>query len=173
MVSVCLPSDALLQHLPSYLGFSYLGRGVSLHGCSSKAQPLLLTFTTLSIWDSVENHCWDVNRGLTFTYREASGNSSQIRKRQIYNEGGSKSESLVVPKTVNACPCQTLLSLSHKYCSVLSAPGFSCEKCPSPVRALVQKPLRMQTLDHNQLSEKSLIQIAENTAALHLPQRLQ
>ena len=31
------------QHLPSYLGFSYLGRGVSLHGCSSKVQPLLLT----------------------------------------------------------------------------------------------------------------------------------
>ena len=43
MVSVCLPSDALLQHLPSYLSFSYLGRGVSLHGCCSKAQPLLLT----------------------------------------------------------------------------------------------------------------------------------
>ena len=43
MVSVCLPSDALLQHLPSYLGFSYLGRGVSLHGYSSKAQLLLLT----------------------------------------------------------------------------------------------------------------------------------
>ena len=43
MVSVFLPSDALLQHLPSYLGFSYLGRGVSLPGCSSKAQPLLLT----------------------------------------------------------------------------------------------------------------------------------
>ena len=43
MVSVCLPSDALLQYLLSYLGFSYLGHGVSLHGCSSKAQPLLLT----------------------------------------------------------------------------------------------------------------------------------
>ena len=43
MVSVCLPSDVLLQHLPSYLGFSYLGHGVSLQGCSSKAQPLLLT----------------------------------------------------------------------------------------------------------------------------------
>ena len=40
---MCLPSDALLQHLPSYLCFSYLGRGISLHGCSSKAQPLLLT----------------------------------------------------------------------------------------------------------------------------------
>ena len=47
MVSVCLPSDALLQHLPSYLGFSYLGRGVSLHGCSSKVQLLLLTLTNL------------------------------------------------------------------------------------------------------------------------------
>ena len=43
MVSVCLSSDALLQHLPSYLGFSYLGHAVSLQGCSSKAQPLLLT----------------------------------------------------------------------------------------------------------------------------------
>ena len=43
MVLLCLPSDALLQHLPSYLGFSYLGHGVSLQGCSSKAQPLLLT----------------------------------------------------------------------------------------------------------------------------------
>ena len=43
MVSVCLLSDALSQHLPSYLGFSYLEHGVSLHGCSSKTQPLLLT----------------------------------------------------------------------------------------------------------------------------------
>ena len=43
MVSVCLPSYALLQHLPSYLRFFYPGYEVSLHGCSSKAQPLLLT----------------------------------------------------------------------------------------------------------------------------------
>ena len=40
---MCLPSDALLQHLPSYLGFSYFRHGVPLHGCSSKAQLLLLT----------------------------------------------------------------------------------------------------------------------------------
>ena len=40
---MCLPSYALLKHLPSYLGFSYFGHGVSLHGCSSKAQWLLLT----------------------------------------------------------------------------------------------------------------------------------
>ena len=43
MVSVCLPSIALLQHLPSYLGFSYLRPGLSLHDYSSKAQLLLLT----------------------------------------------------------------------------------------------------------------------------------
>ena len=43
MVSVCLPSDALLQHLPSYLGFSYLRHGVFLYGGYSKAQPLLFT----------------------------------------------------------------------------------------------------------------------------------
>ena len=43
MVSVCLLSDALSPHLPSYLGFSYLEHGVSLDGCSSKAQPLLFT----------------------------------------------------------------------------------------------------------------------------------
>ena len=39
-----LPSDALSQHLLSYLGFSYLGHGLSLHSCSSKAQLLLLTW---------------------------------------------------------------------------------------------------------------------------------
>ena len=43
MVSVCLPSDALLIHLPSDLGFSYLGHGLSLYSCYSKAQLLLLT----------------------------------------------------------------------------------------------------------------------------------
>ena len=43
VVSVCVPFDALSQYLPSYLGFSYLGRGVSLYVCSSKAQSLFLT----------------------------------------------------------------------------------------------------------------------------------
>ena len=42
LVSVCLPSDALSTCQPSNLGFSYLERGVSLHGCSSKARLLLL-----------------------------------------------------------------------------------------------------------------------------------
>ena len=43
MDSGCLPCDALSQHLPSYLGFTYPGRGLSLYGCCSKAQLPLLT----------------------------------------------------------------------------------------------------------------------------------
>ena len=39
--SVC--PDAFSLCLPSYLGFSYLKRGVSLYGCSRNVQPLLLT----------------------------------------------------------------------------------------------------------------------------------
>ena len=35
MVSVCLPSDALLQHLPSYLGFSYLGQAAATGALSA------------------------------------------------------------------------------------------------------------------------------------------
>ena len=50
LVSVCLPSDALSQHLPSQWGFSYLGLGVSLNGCflpwtwGISSLPLLLTW---------------------------------------------------------------------------------------------------------------------------------
>ena len=61
MVSVCFPSDALLQHLPSYLGFSYLGHGISLHGCSSKAQLLLLT---LDEWYLLTATPPDLERGV-------------------------------------------------------------------------------------------------------------
>ena len=53
LVSVCLPCDALSQCLPSYLGFSYLGRGVSLHGCSSKARSLFVSKANHSVsWQS-------------------------------------------------------------------------------------------------------------------------
>ena len=55
MVSLCLPFDALLQHLSFYLGFSYLGRGVSLHGCSSKAQLMLLTLVELLLSAATPN----------------------------------------------------------------------------------------------------------------------
>ena len=62
MVSVCLPSDALLQHLLSYLGFSYLGRVVSLHGYFSKAQPVLLTLDEGYLLTATPS---DLERGIT------------------------------------------------------------------------------------------------------------
>ena len=51
MALVCLPPDALSQYLLSHLGFSYLGCGISLHGCSSKAQPLLRTLDKVTLPD--------------------------------------------------------------------------------------------------------------------------
>ena len=62
MVSVCLPSDALSQHLPSYLDFSYLGRRISLHSYSSKAQLLLLTLDEGYILTAAIPH---LERGVT------------------------------------------------------------------------------------------------------------
>ena len=58
---MCLPSDALLQHLLSYLGFSYLRRGVSLQGCSSKAQPLFLILDKVYLLTAAPS---DLERGI-------------------------------------------------------------------------------------------------------------
>ena len=71
---MCLPFDALLEHLPSFLGFSYLGRGVSLHGCSSKAQLLLLTLDEGYLLMAAPP---DLERGAT-TPQNASGSSVQF-----------------------------------------------------------------------------------------------
>ena len=69
MVSVYLPSDALSQCTPSYLGFSYLGCRVSLHGCSSKAQLLLLTLD-----EEIEgNNRMGKTRGLFKKIRDTKG----------------------------------------------------------------------------------------------------
>ena len=54
-------SNALLQHLPSYLGFSYLGAGVSLHGCSSKAQLLLLTLDEVYLLMAAPHHLMEID----------------------------------------------------------------------------------------------------------------
>ena len=54
MVSVCLPSDALLQHLPSYLGFSYLGVGYLFTAALAKhsrcSLPLCAQYATGDKW---------------------------------------------------------------------------------------------------------------------------
>ena len=81
MVLMFLPSDALSQHLPSYLGFSFLGRGESLHSCSSKAQPLLLSLDegyllTAALSDlerGVAPLSWTTDPAVTDSVAEASG----------------------------------------------------------------------------------------------------
>ena len=89
MVSVCLPSDALLQHLPSYLGSSYLGHEVSLQGCSSKTQPLLLT---LDVWAMVErsDRMWSTAEGngklLQYSCLENPMNSMKRQNDRIPKE---------------------------------------------------------------------------------------
>ena len=81
MVSVRLPSDALSQHLPSYLGFSYLGCGVSLHGCSSKAQPLLLTLNEGYLALVIVNTIFQQHKRRLYTWTSPNG---QHRNRIYY-----------------------------------------------------------------------------------------
>ena len=90
MLSVCLPSDALLKHVSSYLGFSYLGREVSLQGCSSKTQPLLLT---LDVWAMVErsDRMWSTAEGngkpLQYSGLENTMNNMKRQNGRILKEG--------------------------------------------------------------------------------------
>ena len=103
MVSVCLPSDALLQHLPSYLGFSYLGRAVSLHSCSSKVQPLLLTLDEGYLLTTAPP---DLERGVASLGPPAPGGSDS--KASAYNVGdpGSIPGSGRSPREGNGNPLQ-------------------------------------------------------------------
>ena len=89
MVSLCLPSDALLQHLPSYLGFSYLGCGVSLHCCSSKAQPLLLTLEEGYLLTAALP---DLQSGIEKKYKKAKRLSVEalviaVKRREVKRKG--------------------------------------------------------------------------------------
>ena len=87
MVSVCLPSDAHLQHLPSYLGFSYLGHGVSHHGCSSKAQLMLLTLdkgyllTTIPMEKKCEKAKWLSGEALQIAVKRREAKSKGEKEK--------------------------------------------------------------------------------------------
>ena len=69
----------LSQCLPSYLGFSYLGCGISLHGCSSKAQPLLLTVAEVK---------WVL--GSITTNKASGGDGIPVELFQILKDNGVK-----------------------------------------------------------------------------------
>ena len=108
MVLVCLPSDALLQHLPSYLGFSYLGRGVSVHSCSSKAQPLLLTLEEGYVLTAALP---DLQRGIA-----PIGLPVPTQKTQQWPQDWKRSVFIPIPKKGNAKECSdyhTIALISH------------------------------------------------------------
>ena len=56
VVSVCLPFDPLSQCLLSYLGFTYLGCGVSLHSYSRKVQPLQGSSLVIQVYVPTSNN---------------------------------------------------------------------------------------------------------------------
>ena len=109
---VCLPSDALSQHLPSYLGSSYLGRGIPLHGCSSKAQQLLLTLDEGYLLTAAPP---DLERGVS-SFRPSCawaaacslevGSSSQLLLRR-----GSLALSRLLPLTLGAPDLEMTLTI--------------------------------------------------------------
>ena len=89
MVLVRLPSDALLQHLLSYLGFFSLGHGVSLYGCSSKARDIVQE-TGIKI-TPMEKKCkkakWLSEEALQIAVQRREGKEEkgkQRRKGKIY-----------------------------------------------------------------------------------------
>ena len=66
MVSVCLPSDALLQHLPSYLGFSYVGMGYLFTAAPAKHSRSSLPSTRIAPLGPpvCSHHSWVAPPGL-------------------------------------------------------------------------------------------------------------
>ena len=74
-------SSQSLQPLPSYWGFSDLGCGVSLHGCSSKAQPLLLTLDEGYLLTAA---LYDLERGIAEVERRGSKNTQKNCAKKIF-----------------------------------------------------------------------------------------
>ena len=103
MVSVCLPFDALLQHLLSYLGFSYLGHGVretQLLHLAAPAKPLLLTLDEEYLLTAAPP---DLERGVTPlgppvpAHPNKKENQYAISKWQKCNKNGKK----LVPESIH------------------------------------------------------------------------
>ena len=115
VVSVCLPSDALSQHLPSYLGFSYLGHGVSIHGCSSKAQPLLLTLDEGYLLRATPH---DLERGVAPLGPPAPGQPPLLGWGLLFSAAPADLGSVVTPlcgRPDLGCGVNSSLPLLHRH----------------------------------------------------------
>ena len=82
MVSVYLPSDALLQHLPSYLGFSYLGRGA--WEIDGETVEIVSDFIFLSSKITADGDCsHDIRRCLLLGRKVMTNLDSILKSRDI------------------------------------------------------------------------------------------
>ena len=84
----------LSQHLPSYLGFSYLGRGVSLYSCSSTAQLLLLSLDEGYLLSTTPP---DLERGVAPLGPPAPGQPEGQPRGQKQKDGQENMERAWVP----------------------------------------------------------------------------
>ena len=80
MIMLCVSALwCLLQHLPSYLGFSYLGRGVSLHGCSYYKELECKSRKSRAIWSNRQiwplSTKWSRSKANRVLPRECTGHS--------------------------------------------------------------------------------------------------
>ena len=115
------------KRAPTVLGFSYLGCGVSLHGCSSKAQPLLLTLDKgyLLTAASPDLECGIAPLGppveLFQILKDDAVNMlhslrQQIWKTQQWPQDWKRSVFIPIPKKGNAKECSnyhTIALISH------------------------------------------------------------
>ena len=80
MVSLRLPSDACSQHLPSYLGFSYLGRGLRAHGAAKDGR--VMVERSDRMWSTGEGN----GKPLQYSCLEKPMNSMKRQNNRILNE---------------------------------------------------------------------------------------
>ena len=118
--SVCLPSDALSQRLPSYLGFSYLGRGVAplshcpltwAWGSSSRLLLCCCSHCSCIVWTPPDGqHQNQIDYNL---YSQRWRSSVQSAKTRMGTDCGSDHELLTVKfieesggnhETIQVCP---------------------------------------------------------------------
>ena len=145
MVSVCLPSDALLQHLLSYLGFSYLGRGVDLHdpdnhdGVITDLKPDILECEVKWALESITTNKASGGDGIPVELFQILKDDAvkvlhsicqQIWKTQQWPQDWKRSVFIPIRKKGNAKECSNyctiaLISHTRKKCSKFSKPGFN------------------------------------------------
>ena len=167
MVSVCLPSDTLSQYLPSYLGFPYLGRGVS----SRLLQQSTATAPYLGRGVSSDDHpSWP------WTWSSSSQPSWENAKYNCYYSSTKWNlDSVFVCVYVGVCVCVPTFLLNHiwffgtPWTIALQAPlsmEFSRQEYWSGVHSLLQGIFLTQRLSLHLLFSALAVSLPLATSVL-------